>query len=110
MKAIISLLSFAEKCDSLDKQQLLLTTDSRGRTPLLSAVCRYDNINENIVRYLVNQDLIGTSLLIDDAKKKQKQYAPLKYVASSESIFVGDGLESSEDLLRFMLVKKTCKP
>ena len=105
MKAIISLLSFAEKCDALDKQQLLLTTDSRGRTPLLSAVSRFDDINENIVRYLVNHDLKGTSLLIAGAKKKQKQYAPLKYVASSESIFVGDGLESPDDLLRFMLVK-----
>eukprot|EP00985_Skeletonema_marinoi_P001794 scaffold706_cov80-Skeletonema_marinoi.AAC.1 len=107
MKAIISLLSLAEKCDSLDKQHLLLATDSRGCTPLLAALYRFDNINESIVRYLVNQDVNGASLLISSAgaKKKQKQHAPLKYVASSESIFVGGGLESSDDLLRFMLVK-----
>ncbi|KAK1749265.1 hypothetical protein QTG54_001204 [Skeletonema marinoi] len=107
MKAIISLLSLAEKCDSLDKQHLLLATDSRGCTPLLAALYRFDNINESIVRYLVNQDVNGASLLIPSAgaKKKQKQHAPLKYVASSESIFVGGGLESSDDLLRFMLVK-----
>ena len=107
MKAITSLLSFAEKCDSLEKQHLLMTTDSRGFTPLLSAVSRLDNINENIVRYLVNQDLNGASLLIPSSctKKKQKQHAPLKFGAASASIFVGDGLESSDDLLRFMLVK-----
>jgi hypothetical protein len=108
LKAIKSLLALAEKCDSLDKQHLLLAADSRGRTPLLAAVCRFDNINESIVRYLVNEDVNGTSLLIpsSEAKKKQKQHtAPLKYVASSESIFVGEGLESPEDLLRFILVK-----
>jgi len=107
LKAIKSLLSFAEKCDSLDKQQILLAVDTRGRTPLLAAVCRYENINESIVRYLVNEDVNGTSLMIPsaEAKKKQKQHAPLKYVASSESVYVGEGLESPEDLLRFMLVK-----
>ncbi len=107
LKAIVSLMSLAERCDSLDKQHLLLATDSRGCTPLLSAVCRVDHMNENIIRCLVNQDVNGTSLLIPSAgsKKKQKQQAPLKYVASSQSIFVGDGLESSDDLLRFMLIK-----
>ena len=106
LKALKSLLSLAEKCDSLDKQHLLLATDSRGYTPLLAAVCKFDNINESITRYLVNQDVNGTSLLIPTAtKKKQKHHAPLRYVASSESVFVGEGLESPEDLLRFILVR-----
>ena len=105
--AIKALLSVAEKSDLLDKQHLLLATDSHGRTPLLAAVCKCDNINESIVRYLINQDLNGTSLLLSSAttKKKRGQSAPLKYVASSESIFVGEGLESSDDLLRFVVVK-----
>ena len=110
LEAISALFSLVAKIDSLNKQHLLLSVDSHGRTPLLAAVCRFDNnINEQVVRYLVNQDVDGTSLLPTSsggARNKQKHhFAPLKYVASSESISVGEGLEGPEDLLRFMLVK-----
>lgn len=108
LKAISALLSLASKVDSLDKQQLLLSLDSRSFTPLLAAVSRHENINEKICRFLVNQDVSGASLLIPstNARNKRKQHvAPLKYVASSACSFVGEGLESSDDLLRHVLVK-----
>jgi hypothetical protein len=108
LKAISALLSLASKVDSLDKQQLLLSLDSRGFTPLLAAVSRHQSINEKICRFLVDQDVSGASLLIPstNARNKQKQHvAPLKYVASSACSFVGEGLESSDDLLRYVLVK-----
>ena len=72
MRAILSLLRLAEKCDSLDKQHLLLATDAHGCTPLLAAVYKFDNINESIVRYLVNQDVNGASLLIPSAEANKK--------------------------------------
>ena len=108
LKAITALLSLASKVDSLDKQQLLLSLDSKGFTPLLSAVSRYENINEQIIKFLVHHDVSGASLLIPstNARNKQKQHvAPLKYVASGACSFVGEGLESSDDLLRHVLVK-----
>ena len=105
LKAITALLTLASKVDSLDTQQLLLSADSHGRTPLLAAVSKFENINELIVRYLVNQDVSGASLILIPSHKQNKQHAPLKYVASGAYNFVGEGLESPDDLLRFMLIK-----
>ena len=87
---------------------LLVSFDSNGCTPLMLAVkmCHTTN-NDDVVKYLVNEDCSGSSLLVCSTRKKKGQVGnvPLKYVASRESIFVGGGLESPQDLLWFMIVR-----
>lgn len=106
LDTIKALLEAAEQDELLNEENLLLALDSKGQTPLLLAVrC---GIDEDTVKYLANRDVDGSSLLMSCDKKSKKNQShvtvPLKYVASSESYFVGEGLED-QDLLRFMIVR-----
>ena len=99
IQTISALMNAAGNDWTIIKQNLLLAVDSKGQTPLLSAV--RTGIQEDIIKYLVNQDIDGSTLLIAG----RKSGVPLKYVASNESVFVGEGLDSPHDLLRFMIVR-----
>ena len=91
-------------------EKLLLHRDSSGSTPLLVAA-KSDNAErrEEIIKFLVNSDTSGQSMLPKKSNDKKQQHksasSPLRYVASRETLFVDDGLHSSQDLLRFMIVK-----
>ena len=70
--------------------------------------------DEDVVRYLVDLDVNGLSLLVvgrDTSKRKERWYqhgnndVPLMYIASRESIFVSEGLDQPGDLLRYMIVR-----
>jgi hypothetical protein len=61
------------------KQKMLLSADSSGMTPLLTAVKRDASANnDDVVKYLINQDLTGSSLLPSGttSHKKNKQNQP----------------------------------
>ena len=75
---------------------------------------RRDGGAKDVVRYLVDLDVNGLSLLVvgrDTSKRKERWYqhrnydVPLKYIASRESIFVGEGLDQPGDLLRYKIVR-----
>jgi ankyrin repeat protein len=92
------------------KQKMVLSADSSGMTPLLTAVKRDASANnDDVVKYLINQDLTGSSLLpsgtISHKKNKQKSTAPLKYAAAREILHVDGGLESRDDLLCFIIIR-----
>ena len=92
-----------------NKQNLLVELDSKGRTPLLLAAQAATH-NDEIIRYLVNEDVDGSSLLIPLSSNRNKQQqlgnVPLKYIASRESFHYFDfDLDSPDDLLRFMIVR-----
>ena len=107
LNTIKALMEAADNDGCLKRQDLLLALDSKQQTPLLLAVRR--GVDDDIVKYLVDQDVNGSSLLISGRRKKkqQQQHAgvPLKYAASSASIFVGEGLDNPQDLLRFIIVR-----
>ena len=95
------------------RRDLLLALNSRGQTPLLDAARR--GADEDVVRYLVDLDVDGSSLLAvgrDTSKRKERRRCqhgnndvPLNYIASRESVFVGEGLDQPGDLLRHMIVR-----
>jgi len=94
------------------RRDLLLALNSRRQTPVLDAARR--GADEDVVRFLVDLDVDGSSLLVvgrDTSKRKERRCqhgnndVPLKYIASRESIFVGEGLDQPGDLLRYMIVR-----
>lgn len=108
---IDSVPSCQDYCESpYSVEKLLLHRDSSGSTPLLVAT-KSDNAErrEEIIKFLVNRDTSGQSMLPKKSNGKKQQHksasSPLRYVASRETLFVDDGLHSSQDLLRFMIVK-----
>ena len=81
------------------RRDLLLTLNSRRQTPLLDAARR--GADEDVVRYLVDLDVDGLSLLVvgcDTSKRKERRYqhgnndVPFQYIASRESIFANNNL------------------
>jgi len=105
---IKALLKAADDAKNINKQDLLLALDSKGRTPLLAAV-QGNNMNyDDIVRCLVDQDVSGRTLLISSGKKKKQRQnnVPLKHIASRESRHYFDfGLDADDDVLRFMITR-----
>ena len=106
---IKALLKAADDAKNINKQDLLLALDSKGRTPLLAAV-QGNNMNyDDIVRCLVDQDVSGRTLLISSGKKKKQRQntnVPLKHIASRESRHYFDfGLDADDDMLRFMIIR-----
>ena len=105
----ITTLLEAADMNNINKQNLLLELDSKGRTPLLLAVQAATH-NDEIIRYLVNEDVSGSSLLIPQSNRNKQQQqlgnVPLKYIAARESFHYFDfDLDSQDDLLRFMIVR-----
>lgn len=87
------------------KQSMLIHLDSNGCTPLMLAAQMNGSNREEIVKYLVNADDSGHSLLATKKNKSQnKAISPLKLIAAREKLFVNDGLDALEDLLRFMII------
>lgn len=106
IKALIE--SIPKNDTQFSKEKMILHIDSSASTPLLLAAKMGAENREETIKYLVSQDASGQSLLTptnNARKKKHKMVAPLKYVATREALFVDDGLDSPDDLLRFMIVK-----
>ncbi|KAL3788999.1 hypothetical protein HJC23_012704 [Cyclotella cryptica] len=102
--------SVPKDIDQYSKENMLLCQDSTGSTPLLLAVkMSASTNNDDIIKYLVNQDATGSSLIPPGNSRKKKHQkpvsVPLKYVAARETLYVDGGLESPQDLLHFILVK-----
>ncbi|KAL7485610.1 hypothetical protein ACHAW6_011208 [Cyclotella cf. meneghiniana] len=102
--------SVPREIEQYSKQNMLLCQDSTGSTPLLLAAKRSASVpNDDVIKYLVNQDAAGSSLITSANTRKKKQHkpvsVPLKYVSARETLYVDGGLESPQDLLRFMIVK-----
>ena len=99
----------ADDAKNINKQDLLLAQDTKGRTPLLAAV-QGNNMNyDDIIKCLVDQDVSGRTLLLSSGKKKKQRQntnVPLKYIAARESRHYFDfGLDADDDMLRFMITR-----
>ena len=96
--------------DQFSKEKVLNHRDISSSTPLLLATKMDAENREEIIRYLVDQDTSGQSLLNpkETKKHKHKTTSPLKFVATREILFVDDGLDNPDDLLRFMIVQTYC--
>lgn len=90
--------------DDLREKLLTMSGCSQSNAPLLSAV-RNNNIDDETIKYLVDQDVSGKSLLLLHPCRSKRRHCPLKYVASRECEFVGQGLDNHGDLLRFMILR-----
>ena len=105
---IKALLKAADDAKNINKQDLLLAQDTKGRTPLLAAVQANNMDYDDIIKCLVDQDVSGTTLLLSPGKKKKQRQnnVPLKYIAARESRHYFDfGLDADDDILRFMITR-----
>lgn len=105
VKALIE--SIPKESSQYSIEKMLLHLDSSNSTPILLATKVNAGNREEIIKYLARLDTSGKSLLKHKciSKKENTSAAPLKYVATRESMFVDDGLHSPDDLLRFMIVR-----
>ena len=90
------------------REKMLLHSDWAALSPLLLA-SKMDSLSnkEEIIKYLVNEDTTGQSLLVQKNAQELKQCksrSPLRFIAAEEISLVEDGL-SSEGLLRFMIIR-----
>ena len=93
------------------KEKVLNHRDTSASTPLLLATKMDAENREGIIRYLVDQDTSGQSLLKPKETKKYNKHkcaSPLKFVATRETLFVDNGLDHPDDLLRFMIMRTYC--
>ncbi|KAL9187909.1 hypothetical protein ACHAXT_006287 [Thalassiosira profunda] len=102
LQTIEALMGAADNRETVTRADLLVAVDAKGQMPLLVAV--KEGVPDDVIRYLVNEDEVGSTLLHTGFRRLGRSCVPISIVASNESLIVGDGLENPEDLLRFMLV------